>query len=47
MFLTYGRNVSPDELDSVQFEEGEEENLPVTSSPPKLNDFQTKVYKIR
>jgi len=42
MFLKYGRDLSPDELEN-QFEVDGEGNPVVPENSPKLSDFQFKV----
>jgi len=45
MFLTYGKDLSTEELEFI-FEVDDEGKPLITPSSPKLVDFQTKVPKI-
>lgn len=45
MFLTYGKDLSPEELE-FQFEVDDEGKPLITPSPPKLVHFQAKVRDI-
>lgn len=45
IFLTYGRDLTPDELESLQFDVDEDGNTLIIPSPPKLVDFKYKVCK--
>lgn len=42
VFLTYGRDIFPDESESLQFET-DEQGIPLVTSSPKLSDFKIKV----
>lgn len=44
VFLTYGRDLTSDELEDLQFDA--EGNPLITPSAPKLSDFQAKVHKL-
>lgn len=43
IFLTYGRELTPEEQERLQFDVDEDGNTLLIPSPPKLSDFKYKV----